>query len=529
MSQSTRTDSLPSPSLLDPCRTPDELWRWIEFHLHLRTPRRAVCPNHQAPFDYLKHAYFEPAGDCVVWAPRGGGKTRLGAVATLLDLLHKPGIEIRILGGSLEQSLKMWDHLGRDLEYYSDRGQIELKHLKSRSAQLVSGSNVSVLTQSERAIRGVRVQKLRCDEVDCFDERVWEAAQLVTRSRRSAAALAGAGAMPADVERPASCPTALAGAGPAPSGAEPPASCAAAIEAISTWHDPFGLMGRIVERAVAAKIPVFQWCLMEVLERCPPQRPCKQCELWTECAGRAKQDCDGFLSIDDAVVMKRRVSLETWNAEMLCQRPLTRGRVFPMFDRAIHVSDIELSSTSPHSEIWWGIDFGFKAPFVCLWIQRTPGTDARAGAGAGADEVYVADEYVREAMMLDEHLRQLAIRKWPRPQRIACDPAGAGPNDQTAVSNVQLLRRRGHAVRYRKSLIQDGVELIRAGLCCGSAKPRLRIHPRCDRLIVALEAYRYDDGAGERPLKDGRHDHLIDALRYFYINAQAGDVDARAY
>src|SRR5438552_4677425 len=77
-------------------------------------PPAPVCPHHNTPFDYLKRVYFEPAKDVVVWAPRGGGKTRMGAAATLLDLLHKPGVQVRILGGSLEQSRRMWEHLLED-------------------------------------------------------------------------------------------------------------------------------------------------------------------------------------------------------------------------------------------------------------------------------------------------------------------------------------------------------------------------------------------------------------------------------
>ena len=78
--------------LLNVCATEDALWGWVRWFLGLSVPRRAVCPGHDAPLEYLKAAYFEPASDLVVWAPRGGGKTRLGAAATLLDLLHKPGV-----------------------------------------------------------------------------------------------------------------------------------------------------------------------------------------------------------------------------------------------------------------------------------------------------------------------------------------------------------------------------------------------------------------------------------------------------
>src|ERR1700745_571176 len=84
-----------------------DLHNWIETFLRLKMPRQSVCPGHVAPFEYLRRSYFEPAEDLVAWAPRGGGKTRRGAIAPVLDLFHKPGVEVRILGGSLEQSLRM--------------------------------------------------------------------------------------------------------------------------------------------------------------------------------------------------------------------------------------------------------------------------------------------------------------------------------------------------------------------------------------------------------------------------------------
>jgi hypothetical protein len=101
------TSSALAGLLLRSCRTDDELHAWVRLYTGLDVPRQPVCPGHDAPFDYLRYSYFEPASDLVVWAPRGGGKTRLAAVATLLDLLHKPPASVRILGGSLEQSMKM--------------------------------------------------------------------------------------------------------------------------------------------------------------------------------------------------------------------------------------------------------------------------------------------------------------------------------------------------------------------------------------------------------------------------------------
>ena len=56
----------------------------------------------------------------------------------------------------------------------------------------------------------------------------------------------------------------------------------------------------------------------------------------------------------------------------------------------------------------------------------------------------------------------------------------------------------------------------------------LFVHPRCTRLIKALLSYRHD-GVKEEPVKDGVHDHLIDALRYFFVNREGFGFEERAY
>src|SRR4051812_25940975 len=92
--------------------TREDLWQWIEAFTTIHLPETPICPHHNTPLDYLAHAFFESASetDAVVWACRGGGKTMIGAVATLLDMLFKPGIQIRILGGSKDQSSRMYTY-----------------------------------------------------------------------------------------------------------------------------------------------------------------------------------------------------------------------------------------------------------------------------------------------------------------------------------------------------------------------------------------------------------------------------------
>ncbi|MBL8763456.1 MAG: hypothetical protein JNM07_04220 [Phycisphaerae bacterium] len=324
-----------------PPRNEDELHAWLIRALRVHVPRRGLADG-DGPFEYLAHAFFEgrppgrragsPAapggrearpGDCVVWANRGGGKTFLAAVATVLDLVFKKGIEVRLLGGSLEQSRRMHEHLSRLLrmkELAADVGPLKPK-ITARGAVLANRSRAEVMAQSERSVRGTRVQKVRCDEADLFQPDVWHAVQLTTRSID------------------------LAG----PWGD----SVLGSVEALSTMHRPMGLMRSIVracETPAVALDPLgggeparrlIRWGVTDVLEPCPATRSCQRCCLWDECLGRAKgraPEQAGHVRIDDAAAMKTRVPLEVWRSEMLCLGVSRGSCVYPDFDRKEHVS-----------------------------------------------------------------------------------------------------------------------------------------------------------------------------------------------
>jgi hypothetical protein len=265
-------------------------------------------------------------------------------------------------------------------------------------------------------------------------------------------------------------------------------------------------MSRIVEKTEkdgGAKL--IRWCIIDVLEKCPDERVCGECPLEEDCGGIAKEKCDGFFSIDDAIAMKRRVSRETWESEMLCRRPSVRDCVFGSFNPQVHV--LENPPLSGERQLRLGRELGYQAPFVCLWI-----------AAYAKDSFHVLDEYVQPQRLMHEHIEVILRRGHGQVDKVACDPAGNARNEQTATSNVQLLKEAGYSICTRKSFIVDGLEKIRAALRPAQGSPRLFIHPRCKRLIEAMKSYRYAQGGSEVPLKDGEHDHLIDALRYFFAN-----------
>lgn len=457
---------------------------YVKVHLGVDVPDKRICSEHQSPMDYLWHSFSADLGllagdhqyrrasdkcnaDAIVWANRTGGKTELAALATLLDCVHKPNCHVRILGGSGEQAGRMYEYLV-DFVHGGFEQFLAGPALKAK-CRFANGSTVEVLTQSAKSVRGQHIQKLRCDEVELFDEGVFAAAKFTTQSK---------------------------------------AGITAAMELISTMHRPYGLMHEAVVSALKFGTPIFKWCVWEVIEKCI-DRNCSQCHLLPDCRGKAKE-ANGYLRIDDCLTQMRRASRAGWETEMLCKRPSRQNVVFDDFDPDLHVRQVDFD---PNLPLYRALDFGFVNPFVCLWIQVD-----------GAGVVRVIDEYVRSRATIDIHAEQMKNRTPISQERVAAtfgDPAGKSVNDVTGTSAIRELRAMGIAVRSRRSAILEGIELIRRAIRSGDGQSNLIISPKCPRLIEAMECYHYpESGAspGELPQKDGLYDHPIDALRYFFVN-----------
>jgi hypothetical protein len=459
--------------------TPAQLRRWVRVVTGLDITDRVLGERSTPPLLYLWHAY-RTGGDAVVWAPRGGGKTQLGAMATVIDLVFKPGVQARILGGSLEQSGRMYEHLLALL----DRPHLRGVAVASTQRKLVvpGGGQAAVLAGSQRSVRGVRVHTVRCDEVELFDPELWQAVQLTTRSGRCGDQLVRG-----------------------------------SVEALSTMHRPGGLMGSLVDDASThaggaagqRRRAVFRWNALDVAARCEPDRPCDGCPLWDDCGGRLK-DADGFIPVQDLIDQRGRVDSATWRAELMCERPSTSASVYPMFDAAVHVTPDE-AVAAPEALLVCGMDFGMRSPTVILWARVT-------GSGP-ASSVHVLDEHHANGLTLDQHLRTLSAHRLGCPAWIGIDPAGGQRNSHTGLSDTDLLRAAGHRVRDRRAPLTDGIREVRRRL----EQRTLTIHPRCVHLITAMRTYHFDPRrpADQVPVKDGP-DHAADALRYLVINLGAG-------
>jgi len=478
-----------SPPMGGGFKTRRQLDRFVRAYLGLAVPDVRMCPHHDTPMDYLVSSVVGQQ-DLLVWANRGGGKTYLAAAATVLDAVLRRGTSIRVLGGSFDQSDRLAEYVRQML-----RRQPRLIDgvLRRDCMKLVGGSEIRVLAQSERAVRGQHVNRIRCDEVDLFDAEVWQAVQFATRSeggRRGS------------------------------------------IEVLSTLHRAGGLMQRLVEQArrnqaggdspgVGQGYRLLRWCLWEVIERCPPSRKCDKCLLAEDCIAAGEQLAGGqlsagegiarmgggFFSIDDAIAIRARSSRSAWESEMLCKGISSEWAVFGEFDPAVHVEPV---SVCPQWPTFRAVDFGYRDPFVCLWVQVSP-----------AGTVHVVDEYVQTQLPITHHADAIVRRDPCAVMATYVDPAGRQREATSGAACTELLAAAGIPCTSRASTVSEGLELIRAALAPAAGGPTLKIHPRCRKLIDAMGAYHYpppgSEGEADKPVKDGP-DHMIDALRYFFVN-----------
>lgn len=437
--------------------------------LGVRFPDKPLCPHHHSPLDYLEASFLKQQ-DLLVWANRGGGKTMLAAAATLLDAIYRAPAKIRVLGGSFDQSDRLAEYIR---EFVARKSELIDGPIRKESIRIVGGSEIRMLAQSQRAVRGQHVQKIRCDEVDLFDHDVWQAVQFATRST--------------DRTR-------------------------GSIEVLSTLHRSGGLMHRLVQEARTrdeadqAGYHLVNWCLWEVIEHCGPERSCESCLLAEDCRGIARR-AKGFFRIDDAITIKARSSRSAWEAEMLCRGPQRQFLVFEEFDPGKHVRSVEYC---PQWPLYRAIDFGYASPLTCLWVQLTP-----------SGFVHVVDEYVRARLPVAQHATAILAQDVGPVKMTYVDPAGRQREATSGRACTELLAAAGIPTTSCGSNIVDGLELIRAVLAPAAGPVRLQIHPRCRVLIESFNSYHYPEPGTaaqvDTPVKDGP-DHAIDALRYFFVN-----------
>ncbi len=168
-------------------------------------------------------------------------------------------------------------------------------------------------------------------------------------------------------------------------------------------------------------------------------------------------------------------------------------------------------------------DFGWRHPTALLWAQ----VDERGN-------IYFFDEVV-EPFLSPELIARLlwgdAVRlpsgkvfrakvPWSEVAELVTGvEALQSRQESSGMAIVDILRGLGiDRIRVVGGSVLRGIFAVRGRVLDAAGEPHLFVDPRCERLIRDFRGYHYPEGAegaaSELPLKDGVHDHTMDAVRY---------------
>lgn len=248
-------------------RNKEHLALYCAFVLGVKIPAISACPNHSSPLDALWDAYADEVYFGIWHAMRGSGKTLILAILAYLESAFKHNCGTAILGGSLEQSQKaiaysnqLWQRPG--VPRHLLLGGV----VAGRGYRLKHGSWVVALAASQKSVRGPHPQRLRLDEVDEMDSKIFDAAL---------------GQPMANYSIPDQ------------------------VIASSTLHHPFGMMATLVDAREEKGAELYQWCVEEVRER-----------------------SGGFWTDEEIARKKKQLTQSMWDAEYLLKRPMVGQSVY---------------------------------------------------------------------------------------------------------------------------------------------------------------------------------------------------------
>ena len=234
-----------------------------------------------------------------------------------------------------------------------------------------------------------------------------------------------------------------------------------------------------------------------------------QAPSWENQYAFPEGESDAFL-----VERKRNMSKEMFEQEFGSAFTSFEGKVYP-FDRNKDVGDYPYN---PNYPTYCSIDFGYRMPAVGWFqIHRID----------GEWHINVIDEIIHEKnIKTDELINKIKAKNyWVR--EYYGDPAGMQAQGQSGLGDIEIFRRNGINVRSIRDKpsrnIASGISHIRGYIENANGNRYLHLDNKCKGLAEDLENYRYPEAVENKdlkpePLKDGRHDHGCDMLRYFFIN-----------
>lgn len=237
-----------------------------------------------------------------------------------------------------------------------------------------------------------------------------------------------------------------------------------------------------------------------------------------------------IMTPEEVADLKAGMSQTEYDQEILAKFVTRSGRVYADFDE----NNVIDSWTYDKSkwDIYLGLDFGFASPTSIAMLAVDKLTQNKV---VQFDEIYQARTPINDIM--DLNLVRLKTYNIGLADIKCCysDPAGEAYELSSGESPVDLMRKAGYQVINKKSFIAPGCAQVRSWIRTSNGNRRFFVTKNCKETIRSFNGLQYQEDGKEEPLKDGLHDHLCDAVRYFFVNRfdqakyVAKDLDQSSY
>lgn len=222
---------------------------------------------------------------------------------------------------------------------------------------------------------------------------------------------------------------------------------------------------------------------------------------------------------DEIDQVKTEISDIDFRQEYLSEFITKAGRVYQDFD-SDNIMTSRIDPTTDEWDIYLGIDFGFANPTAVAFLA----VNTLIQKVVQFDELYLVRTQIEDIIsLIYTTLEGHGLRK----QDVKCiytDPAGNAEELTSGISPVDTMRMAPHylPVSNKASRINPGLAMVRAWVKNTKGERRFYVQDNCVETIRSFNGYQYDMNRGgivkDEPLKDNIHDHIMDAVRYFFVN-----------
>jgi len=186
------------------------------------------------------------------------------------------------------------------------------------------------------------------------------------------------------------------------------------------------------------------------------------------------------------------------------------GAVYDEWDEDVHVCKRCTAKEKPERcpRLWndkneWrargnyrGIDFGFRDPFVCLWVARLQ------------EGLLLHRCYYKRKVIVSKHAERIKYLHLPN-EPITWTVADHDAEDAATLRSEHVYSRPAHKDRPTMA----GVDRVKRRLEVNNGRPGLEVCQYCTEAIDEFDSYCMDKNSEKDAPEDG-NDHCMDTIRY---------------